>query len=54
VIEPEDAEIVAFPTSTPAAVPLALTVAAALEDAHVTPVVKLAVLPFVYVPVAVN
>ena len=54
MIEPDDAVIVADPTWTPVAAPVESMVAAALDDDHVRLVVKLVVLPFVYVPVAVN
>ena len=47
VIEPDDAVIVADPTWTPVAAPVKSIVAAALDDDHVTLVVKLLVLPFV-------
>ena len=47
VIEPEDAVIVADPTWTPVAHPVESMVAAALDEDHVTLVVKLVVLPFV-------
>jgi hypothetical protein len=42
------------PAATPVATPLALIVAVAvLDDVHVTPVVNAAVVPLLYVPVAV-
>jgi hypothetical protein len=52
---PEEARIVVFPTESPEAKPVELTVAAAvLDDVQVTTLVMLDCTPPVKVPVAVN
>jgi hypothetical protein len=51
---PDAAVMLVVPAATPVATPLALIVAVAvLDDVHVTPVVNAAVVPLLYVPVAV-
>jgi len=55
VVEPELAVMVAVPTPVPVANPLPATVATVIEDEpHVTELVRVCVLPSLYVPVAVN